>query len=455
MDPRLDSDVRILLDSCASSSFFSVTACIARDASLLQLSLDLSGEASTSCIFWMGTIDSLKYVLTQSALDALYEKYHIPDYFHPQLPAPNSRIRNSPAGKIEMDLFAFIHYADPTTVMIRERQIREGMQENREDDANVAGVYPNHSNEVHAVTRDEVQTIVADKPKRFRKRKTADGASGSRLPLKKLRGDHNASGSGEPNTGGKSLVVMQKLLDHSALNIEAGVIAASTVLFVTSFMTPTPKHERGDYADSVMGLNLRTQAPMKRFVISSDSTPASNNNVVDDEVTSIVRSAAPVSVRLTMAVVKSASVLAPQTNPELVDTRVQVTTPMGSASLLAAMADIVAKAIHLRAEASKLEATQRSLQDEVQSLKNHNVALEKENKVLDVKVADLATTVKFREQEDVDLDAVITSVKLHNDILVDQVHELETSSARLKEKVTAYENLVDQLEKFQDEKIKE
>ncbi|GJZ65090.1 hypothetical protein Tco_0621786, partial [Tanacetum coccineum] len=67
---------------------------------------------------------------------------------------------------------------------------------------------------------------------------------------------------------------------------------------------------------------LRTQAPTKRFVISSDSTPAPNNNVVDDEVTSIVRSAAPVSAILTMAVVKSASVLAPQTNPGLVDTRI-------------------------------------------------------------------------------------------------------------------------------------
>ncbi|GJR40725.1 hypothetical protein Tco_1216409 [Tanacetum coccineum] len=43
-------------------------------------------------------------------------------------------------------------------------------------------------------------------------------------------------------------------------------------------------------------------------------------------------------------------------------------------------------------------------------------------------------------QEAADLDAMVTSFKSHNDNLVDQVHELEISSARLQEKVTAYEN---------------
>ncbi|GKB45675.1 hypothetical protein Tco_0896428 [Tanacetum coccineum] len=47
----------------------------------------------------MGTIDSMKSILTQSALDALCEKFHIPDV-HPELPGRNDRIRNSSAGKI-------------------------------------------------------------------------------------------------------------------------------------------------------------------------------------------------------------------------------------------------------------------------------------------------------------------------------------------------------------------
>ncbi|GJY52610.1 hypothetical protein Tco_0443457 [Tanacetum coccineum] len=93
-----------------------------------------------------------------------------------------------------------------------------------------------------------------------------------------------------------------------------------------------------------------------------------------------------------------------------------------------------AEAIHLHAEASKFEAIEKSLQDEVRVLKDHNTTLEKEKSELDVKVADLVASVK-------------------NDNLVDQVHKLETSSARLQEKVTVYEDCMSQLEKFQDERM--
>ncbi|GKC99974.1 hypothetical protein Tco_1170249 [Tanacetum coccineum] len=44
----------------------------------------------------------MKYILTQSALDALCKKFHIPDTVHPKLPGPNDRIRNSPIGKISV-----------------------------------------------------------------------------------------------------------------------------------------------------------------------------------------------------------------------------------------------------------------------------------------------------------------------------------------------------------------
>ncbi|GJX80805.1 hypothetical protein Tco_0328954 [Tanacetum coccineum] len=85
-----------------------------------------------------------------------------------------------------------------------------------------------------------------------------------------------------------------------------------------------------------------------------------------------------------------------------------------------------AEAIHLRTEASKLEAVKKSLRDEVQALRERNSTLKKEKNDLDVKVADLAASVKVREHEVADLDAV--------------VHDLETSSARLQEKVTVYED---------------
>ncbi|GJY35383.1 hypothetical protein Tco_0420761 [Tanacetum coccineum] len=57
----------------------------------------------------------MKSVLTQSALDALCEKFHIPDTVHPKLPGPNDRIRNSPTSKIGVysRCFDFSNYRIP------------------------------------------------------------------------------------------------------------------------------------------------------------------------------------------------------------------------------------------------------------------------------------------------------------------------------------------------------
>ncbi|GJV60439.1 hypothetical protein Tco_1466539 [Tanacetum coccineum] len=95
----------------------------------------------------------------------------------------------------------------------------------------------------------------------------------------------------------------------------------------------------------------------------------------------------------------------------------------------------------LKARDEEIKSLKAQLLDEIKSLKERNTALEKENGVLDVKVADLAATVKVREQEDADSDAMVTTVKLQNDRLADQ------------EKVTVYENCMSRLEKFQDEQM--
>nr|GEU67982.1 transposase (putative), gypsy type [Tanacetum cinerariifolium] len=114
-----------------------------------------------------------------------------------------------------------------------------------------------------------------------------------------------------------------------------------------------------------------------------------------------------------------------------------------------------AEAIRLRAEVFRFESAEQSLRSEVGFLRDQNIALEREKNELDVKVTDLSASVKVREQEVADLDAQVTAVKLQNDNLVGQVHELETSFAGLQEKVAAYEGFVSQLEKFQDEKLEE
>nr|GEU36311.1 hypothetical protein [Tanacetum cinerariifolium] len=77
-----------------------------------------------------------------------------------------------------------------------------------------------------------------------------------------------------------------------------------------------------------------------------------------------------------------------------------------------------AKAIRLHAEASNFETMEKSLRDETNALRERNVILKKERNALDVKV-----------------------------------HELEISFFGLQEKVTVYENCMEQLEKFQDDRI--
>ncbi|GKE00128.1 hypothetical protein Tco_1388111 [Tanacetum coccineum] len=66
----------------------------------------------------------------------------------------------------------------------------------------------------------------------------------------------------------------------------------------------------------------------------------------------------------------------------------------------------------------------------------------------------LEASVAGKEHELTDLNALVTSVKSQNDNLVDRVHELELSSSGLQEKVTVYENCMEQLEKFQDDRMK-
>ncbi|GKE77187.1 hypothetical protein Tco_1543307, partial [Tanacetum coccineum] len=111
------------------------------------------------------------------------------------------------------------------------------------------------------------------------------------------------------------------------------------------------------------------------------------------------------------------------------------------------------KAQLLVKEAEATEAIR--LRAEVQTLADRNIVLEREKGELVIKVVDLAATVKVREQEVADLDAMVTSVKFHNDNLTDQVHKLEASSAVLQDKVTKYDNFIGQLEKFQDDRIRE
>ncbi|GJU57042.1 hypothetical protein Tco_1234808 [Tanacetum coccineum] len=68
-----------------------------------------------------------------------------------------------------------------------------------------------------------------------KKRRRADGASGSDHPPKKLREDHDTSGNVGPSTGEKSLAVIQELFERSTLNVK--VIRATTPVLTAAVAT--------------------------------------------------------------------------------------------------------------------------------------------------------------------------------------------------------------------------
>ncbi|GJS53508.1 gypsy type transposase [Tanacetum coccineum] len=104
----------------------------------------------------------------------------------------------------------------------------------------------------------------------------------------------------------------------------------------------------------------------------------------------------------------------------------------------------------LRARVSSLEAIEGSLRGEVASAKEHNGLLEQECGSLKLKVTSLESIIAEKDRELSDLGASSSSLRSQNQSLVNQVHELETSSMDLREKLEIYEGSMKRLEEFQD-----
>ncbi|GJU23767.1 hypothetical protein Tco_1157109 [Tanacetum coccineum] len=109
-----------------------------------------------------------------------------------------------------------------------------------------------------------------------------------------------------------------------------------------------------------------------------------------------------------------------------------------------------AEVARLRAQVSSLEAAESSLRGEVASTHDHNVLLEQECNSLKLKVTGLESIVAEKDKELSDLGASSSSLQSQNQSLVNQVHELEVSSADLREKLATYEESLKHLEEFQD-----
>nr|GEU76681.1 transposase (putative), gypsy type [Tanacetum cinerariifolium] len=361
----------------------------------------------------------------------------------------------------EIDLFSFIQVADPTKVKVGEQEHPE--EETRLLDSTVGRVVqllpvaPAHA-------KSELEASVMN-------------ASGSSHPPKKLRADCETSG--EVATSDKSLSVLKELLASNMLNVEAGVAAIATLPLVTSLVSPTPEHESGAPVDSNTGLNLRTIGASERFVISLDSCHHSGTNASRAEDDSIIRSAIVPPV-MTEVVVTSHAVTVPLVlktgikalgswmlrpctkcfflqwnvlNESLLDDYdvsrefVDHLDPPAMFSQIREM-----DYHHLFTEFNVGTARQACLNakardEEIDNLKaqlllketeaaERNVSIENEKESLDGKVTELQSLVFTKDLELKDLN--------------DVVHALETTCFGLREQVSGYEWLKEQIEEFWD-----
>ncbi|GJW79486.1 hypothetical protein Tco_0143461 [Tanacetum coccineum] len=323
--PRLDSGVRVLLDSGSGITLFLASSAF---ASFVVTFLSLVRISSGQEVFKllssiMNSITDIKCALTRKAFDAFCTKYHIPEEVHPVLPNQNDTMHERPAGKIglytrffdyanfrlplssflvdvlrhfHMDIFAFIHTSDPTKVKIVER-------ERNEDEPLLLQTLVGRTVPLLPIAPDRAESkLEASVDKLF-------DESGSGNQTK--QGGFVCNGRGADiqlvseamDTVAEDVAHLQPRRQRKRKTMVVGAGEAShppkkgeaipTLPFVTSSVSATPEREGGDHTDSVVGPNLRTISAPQRFVISSDSSHHSGANVAEAEVDSLVRSSVP------------------------------------------------------------------------------------------------------------------------------------------------------------------
>ncbi|GKC99664.1 hypothetical protein Tco_1169939, partial [Tanacetum coccineum] len=257
--------------------------------------------------FIMGSITSLKCVLTQEHLNAVCAKYFVPEEVHPQLPSHNATMHERTTGKVgmsaapvmteativaipadvskdksapfpccpfaEMDWNAFIVPPDSRQggrVVLSASVEREFVGDASVGDGRDQGFdsIAGQDNVEPTVPVTEPVEAEIPRPKRSKKKRVtydSEGLPTASHPPKRLRADYETTGGSA--TGGKS---------------------------------PSILNSFGDRTDSVTGPSLRTIGPSARFVVLSDSSHHSGANSADPEVDSLVRSAAPVITEATI-----------------------------------------------------------------------------------------------------------------------------------------------------------
>nr|GEU59055.1 transposase (putative), gypsy type [Tanacetum cinerariifolium] len=363
------------------------------------------------------------------------------------------------------DLFAFINHADPTKVRICEREVKEGENDDVEDAENQNDDVQDARNNVieegaangqeipfdAGIVRieDEVPSTAVDKSKGTRKkRKASSGASGSALPPKRPRDDHDTSG-------------------------DVGVTPAVTIPFTTSFVTPTPERESGGRTDFIFGPNLQTQHPAGR---SSVPPPLVLTAAV--AINAIIGAAfAPVHESSTRPVQRS--IFRDSASPSTVGAEIIGSSqPTGAENVIndSAFDDpevcqthqaCFSAEVKLRSEYSYRERKkfESKCQRQVDLLKEKDTVANLKAR-LSLNVAEVVEAIRLRNQVAAiegmkaarlscdELSIKDASLESEKDKLTNQVSSLETICSGLRDQVSGYELFKEQIKAVQDEHVK-
>ncbi|GJS20934.1 hypothetical protein Tco_0449566 [Tanacetum coccineum] len=390
----------------------------------------------------------------------------------------------------DMDLNAFIRTADPRKVRIVERARAENeepivtMAKHRTVTLLPTSVVRPSGELSASVEREFVEDAggSALEPRRSKKKRVTYGSEGipaASHPPKRLRADYGTTGGSA--VGGKSPSVLNRLLQDSLLMVEQGVPALPTLPFITSSLTASPLEEGGDHTDSVPSPSLRTVGPSARFVVLSDSSHHSGAKSADPEVDSFFRFVAPVMTTATtvtafvssVAPIATTSVDVGKDNDESAPSVFACSSSSDKTDRTLSLftgksgSEFVAGSIRAGGDADKSLAEEKDnllqVKDkEIEDLRSQLLRVKDESmevaqldhNALKLKMTSLESTIAEKDHELSNLGTSTSSFRSQNQSLMTQVHELETSSAGLRDKLEMYEGSMRQLEEFQDSLMK-
>nr|GEX86392.1 hypothetical protein [Tanacetum cinerariifolium] len=367
-----------------------------------------------------------------------------------------------PASFYKNGFALFIRTTDPTKVRIGERQ--RGEDEPQLLETTVGRVvslsgcscsFLRQGTGIYHVSESEefvAEDVVPLYLRRQKKRKTVvAGVGGPSLPPKKLKEDHGTL-SGAP-IGGKSKSAVQRLLVGAVHNVEARDDPIPTFLFAPQrfVISSDSSHQSGvNIAEAKVDSFARPSAPVitaativtstadptvvvkekvvEPFLFAAESTSTSGTDPAMVGLTDLTGSDFLIGGIRTVINLESdlQKTYVPQWNHGQLFTefnvgaarhmslsakvRMRVEYNIKEKRRLKAVVEEKNQAIRLRVKASHFEAVEKSLQSEVEALKDRNNILEKEKSGPDMKVANLAASVKVREQEVADLDVVLSTL---------------------------------------------